>query len=797
LKAGGAYVPLDPDDPAERLAFMVGDSRTSWILSQSHLAGIVSRIAGASTHVLFLDQDWETGALPEPTPGLTHAVQARNLAYVLYTSGSTGTPKGVMIEHRALCNRILWMQRQYPLDPADRVLQKTPFGFDVSGWEFHWPLLAGARIVLVPPGKHKDPEFLRDCIRANSISVIHFVPPMLQAFLSVDRAGECQSLRHVFCSGEELTPNHLARFFERFDNTSLHNLYGPTEAAIDVSFKQCRRGLTPVTIGKPIANVQLHVLDPRLQLLPIGLPGELCIAGDALARGYLNRPELTAERFVDNPFAPGTRLYRTGDLARWTTDGEIQFLGRLDQQVKIRGCRVELGEIESVLAGLEGVRQAAVVAQPDGETRKLVAFYVAGASNVSPASLRDQLRRRLPEPMVPSAFIPLEALPLTTGGKVDRRTLSRRPATAAANCSDVQPVSRTEARLVALWCEALSRDRIGVHESFFDLGGHSVSALSLMTKINAAFNSQLPLATLLETRCIAELARRLDAKATPSSPAYITALQPHGSRPPLFLIPGLGGGSLGYLPLSRALGPDQPLFLFQPPGLQGERQPLSSIQDLAAFYIDQLPASPPPAGYRLGGWSMGGVVAYEMACQLARIGIRVDLLILIDSYLQEHWERFARIAGGQAAGFPATQSPLDIADPIAARHVAGVHAAHHQALAAYRATEAYPGTALFFYAAGNSHLPSGDPGPSSRQTSDPRWAEETRAVWQQYLPAVAARFVTVDATHESILQQPAVSRVATAICSFCGGLAPSSLALGQPPVPSSHPNSRNVNTPNP
>ena len=797
LKAGGAYLPLDPDYPIERLAFMVGDSKTAWILSQSHLAEKVAKIKSPATEVLFLDQNSRTATRGAKRKlKLKREVQAGNLAYVLYTSGSTGTPKGVMVEHRALCNRILWMQRQYPLDATDRVLQKTPFSFDVSGWEFHWPLLAGARLIVAAPGKHKDPEYLCDLIRVQTITVLHFVPSMLHAFLAVDAVSQCASLRLVFCSGEELTPGHVRRFFERFDGVSLHNLYGPTEAAIDVTYHPCAKGAPTVPIGKPIANVRLYVVDAQMRLLPIGFPGELCLAGDALARGYLNRPDLTSEKFVDNPFEPGAKLYRTGDLARWTGDGEMEYLGRIDHQVKIRGCRIELGEIETAMTGLAGIREAVVVPRRDGDDQILAAFYVASESGVSHPWLRQQLRAQLPEHMIPSAFFPLDRVPLTASGKVDRRALSQRPAPLTAKESDGQPQTPTQTRLAELWRETLTLEAVGIHDSFFDLGGHSLSALSLMAKINAAFHVRLPLATLFEAKCIADLARRLEAHAAKDAPtpnAYLAALQPRGSRPPLFLVPGIGGGSLGFLPLSRVLGPDQPVFLFQPPGLEGEREPLSTIQDLAAFYLDRLPPQSNPAGYCLGGWSMGGVVAYEMACQLTGRGIPVARLILIDSYLAEHFGAFSQIAGtedfSQAAGgapLPPASPVPEPGDAVSARHVAAVLAAHQRALTTYQPTQVHPGEVLYFYATENARLavppaahvpqrhskrlPAGALGGTQDQPPTTRFIEETRAVWKKYLPRIAARFVTVPASHESILREPAVSRVAREILAFSGQL---------------------------
>lgn len=774
LKAGGAYMPLDPDYPAERLAFMVRDSQAVLILSHSSLADRVAPLKNSSTRVRYLDRSWKSSVgATKRKPSLKRMVQAQDLAYVLYTSGSTGTPKGVMIEHRALCNRIVWMQREYQLQPGDRVLQKTPFSFDVSGWEFHWPLLAGACLVFAAPGKHKDPEYLHQIIQAQSITVLHFVPSMLQAFLALDDAPPGPSLRHVFCSGEELTPAMVGRFHERFDRPMLHNLYGPTEAAIDVSFKSCQPQASIVTIGKPISNMRFYVVDQELRLLPVGLPGELCLAGDGLARGYLNRPDLTAERFMANPFEPGARLYRTGDRARWTADGEIEFLGRIDHQVKIRGCRIELGEIEAVLAGLAGIRQAVVVPMQQGDGQELAAYYAA-QSGIDPQWLRRQLRQQLPEHMIPSTFIPLENLPLTSSGKVDRRVLSQPPRPSLSSQAGHPPLTPIQARLQALWCEALSLKSIGLHESFFDLGGHSLSALSLMTRLNSALGVRLPLATLFEAKSIAELARRLEADETTVANPYLAALESSGSRPPLYLVPGLGGGSASFLPLSRALRPDYPVYLFQPPGLLGERESLDSVPDLAAFYLSQLPPQPGPAGYCLGGWSMGGVVAYEMACQLMERGIPVDRLILIDSYLAEHFEAFSRIVGTTVAvpDLSSFHFPIGAANGQPAAHgpAAKVLEAHQRALASYRPVKIYPGEVLFFWAADHSLFPSNGPIRTEVQPGNNAFLEDTREIWKKYLPRIGARFISVPGDHHSILRDPAVNRVAIEIRALCDHL---------------------------
>jgi microcystin synthetase protein McyA len=385
LKAGGAYVPIDPDYPQERVAFMLEDAGAPVLLTESRL---VSRLPRHKGSVVRLDTDWEQIGQAE-TVNPAEVTAPDNLAYVIYTSGSTGRPKGAMNTHRGICNRLQWMQDQYGLTEADKVLQKTPFSFDVSVWEFFWPLLFGARLVVAEPGGHRDAAYLVKLIQEKGITVLHFVPSMLRVFLGEQGVEGCESLRHVMCSGEAL-PYDLQEEFFRLLPCQLHNLYGPTEAAVDVTHWTCRRGdeRNIVPIGRPVANTQIYILDRRLQPVPMGVAGELHIGGVQVGRGYHNRPELTAEKFIPDPFSrdPKARLYKTGDSCRWLADGAVEYLGRMDFQVKIRGFRVELGEIENVLHSHPGVREAIVLAREDipGDPR-LVAYVVPRAADSSDA----------------------------------------------------------------------------------------------------------------------------------------------------------------------------------------------------------------------------------------------------------------------------------------------------------------------------------------------------------------------------------------------------------------------------
>ncbi len=509
LKAGGAYVPLDPRYPKDRLGAILEEAQVSLVLTDGESA---TSLPPHGAKVVNLEMDAERIARESvETPSSTGCPD--NLIYVIFTSGSTGKPKGVMATHRGLCNRITWMQEAYPLTVADRVLQKTPISFDVSAWEFFWPLVAGARLVMARPKGHQDPAYLAGVIAAAGITTMHFVPSMLQSFLDLPGVAACTSLRQVFCSGEEL-PNELCeRFFAHLSTSgvNLHNLYGPTEASIDVTAWTCRAGWPRrrVPIGRPIANTQIYILDSLLQPCPIGVPGELCIGGVGVARGYLQQPGLTAESFIPHPFSDeGARLYKTGDRARYLPDGNIEFLGRTDHQVKIRGFRIELGEIEAALSQYAAVREAVVVAREDapGEKR-LVAYLVPKDTQGIPVdALRAFVKTKLPDHMVPNAFIELPILPLTPSGKVDRRGLpAPGHARPALERTYVEPRTMTEKAIASIWTEVLGIERVGIHDDFFDLGGHSLQGTRVITRIRSVFRVELTLNQLFETPTVAGL----------------------------------------------------------------------------------------------------------------------------------------------------------------------------------------------------------------------------------------------------------------------------------------------------
>ncbi|WSG11945.1 AMP-binding protein [Nonomuraea sp. NBC_01738] len=516
LAAGCAYLPMEPGHPAERLRGMAEDAGAKMVLSKP----------------------------PAPGPEISVHPPEDALAYVIFTSGSTGRPKGVGISHRAIVNRLHWMQEAFSLTPEDRVLHKTPITFDVSVWELFWPLTTGATLVLAQPGGHRDTHYLHTLINQENITTTHFVPSLLAPFL--EEADPPKSLKRIICSGEALPPE-LVR-------PGIHNLYGPTEAAVDVSWHPCQPGQPRVPIGKPVANTQLLVLDDALNPVPIGTPGHLHIGGIQLARGYIGRPALTAEAFT--PWHDGQRLYRTGDRARWLPTGELEYLGRADNQLKIRGMRVEPGEIEAAIRP----RESAVELR-DG---RLIAYLVGEDDH-------PDLRSTLPDHMIPRTWVHLDALPLTTSGKLDRKALP--DPEPARDTPYIPPRDEVEARLATLWEEVLKIPAAGIIDDFFDLGGHSLSALRLAARIRQELGRDLPVAAVLSAPTIAAMADLVRQPDDLAPEHRVVALNARGDRPPIFLFHALGGQVFRYHPMARRLGGDQPVYAIAARGLAAGEDP--------------------------------------------------------------------------------------------------------------------------------------------------------------------------------------------------------------------------------
>ena len=510
LKAGSAYVPMDPDYPAERLRFMIEDANAPLLLTQERL---LDRFPKTKAKSICLDSD-STQILKFPDHAPAVEIDPDSLAYVIYTSGSTGQPKGAMNSHRAICNRLAWVQERFGYSAKDTLLQKTPFGFDVSAWELYPPLMSGANLVIPKPGGHQDPDLLAGLIQKHGVTVAHFVPSMLQIFLDQhDLNQSCRSIRAVICSGEALSVDLQNRFHVELE-AELHNLYGPTEAAVEVTHWPCKRDGNPeiIPIGWPVPNTQIHILDRYLQPVPVGVDGELYIGGVQVGRGYHNRSRLTENCFIKDPFTetPGARLYKSGDLARWRRDGAIEYRGRIDHQIKVRGLRIELGEIESALEANDNIRQAAVIVRElSRDDHRLIAYYVSeSSSELVDSELRESVSSILPRYMVPQHFVHIEKMPTTPNGKLDRVQLTEFSTTLEE--AGMPPATRTEKCLAEHWRRLLKVSEVFKDSDFFALGGHSILAIKLINTIRNETSCAVPLATIFDHSRFADFCLELD-----------------------------------------------------------------------------------------------------------------------------------------------------------------------------------------------------------------------------------------------------------------------------------------------
>ncbi|MFI6813446.1 amino acid adenylation domain-containing protein [Nonomuraea sp. NPDC050328] len=617
VKAGAAYVPLDPDYPRDRLEFMLRDAQAVVLLAQE---AVRDRLRDVGITALAPEADLP--GLPDEAP--EPVATPDDPAYMIYTSGSTGRPKGVPNTHAAIGNRLDWMQRAFALDGSDVVLQKTPAGFDVSVWEFFWPLITGARLVLAVPGGHRDTAYLRDLIAGSGVTTLHFVPSMLAAFVEEEGIEACTSLRRVICSGEELPPRLADRFFERLPHVELHNLYGPTEAAVDVTAWRCTPGDSRVPIGHPVQNTRIHILDARLNPVPFGVPGELHIGGVQVAQGYHDRPALTAERFVPDPYGPpGARLYRTGDLARLRRDGAVEFLGRIDGQIKIRGQRVELGEIEAVLREQPGVREALVLARDEG----LVAYVVTAAPE---ADLRAALKALLPDHMVPGAYVILDELPLSPNGKVDRAALPAPPRPGPAGGRGELPSSPAELAVAELWGELLGRSDIRLDDDFFEIGGHSLVAIQVVARLRRLLapveGRSVGVMDLFKNPTVRLLAELIEgpAPAEDRPRELLHRLTRSRAVPALTFVcfPYGGGSALVYQPLADALPEECALYSMAFPGHDPGRpdEPVMPLEEVIEQCVREIldNVHGPIALY--GHCGIGGAVTAEVARRLEARG---------------------------------------------------------------------------------------------------------------------------------------------------------------------------------
>ena len=626
LKAGGAYVPLDPTYPRERLIFMLEDAQIGTLLTQQRL---VKTLPGHDAKVVCLDRDWEVIAR-ESDENPQSAVTPDDLAYVIYTSGSTGKPKGVQVLQRGVVNFLSSLRHRPGLTAQDTLLAVTTISFDIAALELFLPLIVGARVILIGREVAKDGQLLNKALVSSGATVMQATPATWRLLLEAGWPGSQQLT--ILCGGEALSWELAERLLPKAQ--ALWNLYGPTETTIWSTLHPVTGEKGPIPIGRPIANTEIYILDASLLPAPVGVPGELYIGGAGVAKGYLNRPELTTERFIPHPFQGerGARLYKTGDLARYRPDGNIEFLGRLDTQVKLRGFRIELGEIEAMLARHPAVQQVVVVAREDRPGDQRLVAYSVPAQRPVPNSqeLRHFLHERVPDYMVPSAFVWLDALPLTPNGKVDRRALpapdQTKPELARAF---VAPRDALERLLTKMWEAALNVKPIGVQDNFFELGGHSLLAVRLCEQMEQKFGKNLSPATLFQAPTIEQLSYLLrQENYVAHSWSLMVPFQAGGSKPPFFCL-------FCSAELALLLGPDQPFYALQPHGLAGRRAP-ATIEAAAADYLQEIQAVQPEGPYFLGGFSFGGPVVFEMAQQLTKQGQQVAFLALLDPPVLPH-----------------------------------------------------------------------------------------------------------------------------------------------------------------
>ncbi|MDN3578311.1 amino acid adenylation domain-containing protein [Chitinimonas viridis] len=780
IEAGAAYLPLDTGYPDERLAYMVGDAKPAVIVTTSALAARFAHLGK-----LFLVDALEPDA-GQPLPACAaDGLTPEHPAYLLYTSGSTGRPKGVLVSHQAIVNRLVWMQHEYGLSAEDVVLQKTPCSFDVSVWEFFWPLLYGARLYMAPPESHRDPEALLRLIDEQGITTAHFVPSMLAAFvghlqgLPVAQAGHCASLRRVFCSGEALS-RELADLYGVLLAAPLHNLYGPTEAAVDVSYKPAAdddagtRLAASVPIGRPVWNTQLRILDHYLRPVPVGVPGELYLAGIQLAHGYLGRPDLTATRFVADPWGDGERMYRTGDVARWLPTGDVEYLGRSDDQLKIRGQRIELGEIEAVLLAQPGVAWAVVHARTLGsqpgmagaDTRQLVGYVVPSdpAADLDTTALRAALAARMPAHMVPVAIVSLASFPLSANGKLDRKALPE-PSGAAASGGRL-PRPGLESQVAAAFARILAVPAVLAEDDFFALGGHSLLAMRLAAELRRELRQGVSVGQIMVSPTVAKLAAVLGDAGQAADPANagfgeVLHLRP-GQGKPLFCIHPASGFAWQYSGFSRYLPEGLGLVGLQSPRPQGAIAASADMPAMVEQHLTNLRRLQPQGPYHLIGYSLGGTVAQGLAARLQAEGETVAFLGLLDTYPPEgqDWsgpteeEAKSEVAREQAQFMAATEEAADDFMLREKTEMFGHIVANYQdavRLLSQASTKRFEGQAVLFVA--KRTLPQG---------------MDVQQTWAPFVAGLAVH--EFDCAHEDIVSPASLEVLGPCLAQLLGGI---------------------------
>ncbi|MFE6668747.1 amino acid adenylation domain-containing protein, partial [Streptomyces sp. NPDC057697] len=622
-KAGGAYMPIDPAYPADRIGYMLDDAAPVLVLASS---GTASALPDSAVRVDAPETVAELAGLDSGAP-TGPVVRAADAAYVIYTSGSTGRPKGVLVSHTGVASLVAGQMRHLEVGAGSRVGQFASAGFDTFGWEWFMALLTGATLVVIPQDRRLGealPRFLAEQ-RVSHVTL----PPAVLATLDERSISDDVVL---VTAGESCPPDVMARWTR---DHRVFNSYGPTETTVDATLWRCDPSAGEVSIGSPVVNTRVFVLDEFLAPVPVGAAGEMYVAGAGLARGYLNRPGLTTERFVACPFgAAGERMYRTGDLARWRADGTLDYLGRTDDQVKIRGFRIELGEIEAALLDRPGVAQATAIVREDTPGDKRITAYVVPTegTTMDTNGIRTDLTALLPDYMVPSAVLVLDTLPLTVNGKLDRRALPAPDHTAVLEASYRAPRTADERLVCEVFAEVLGLERVGIDDNFFDLGGHSLLAVTLVERLRSTLGVALGIRSLFETPTVESLVRGLSRPSGADGLKVLLPLRADGTRPPFFAVHPAGGLSWCYAPLTGIMPEEWPLYGLQARGLSEEGALPGSVKEMAADYIEQIRRVQESGPYHLLGWSLGGVVAHEMAVQLQEAGEEVAALVVLDAY---------------------------------------------------------------------------------------------------------------------------------------------------------------------
>jgi len=765
LKAGAAYVPVDPAFPPDRVAFMLEDAEVPVLLTQQRL---IPSLPENKAQLVCLEADWSKIA-GESVENLASRAKPRDLAYTMYTSGSTGKPKGVQIPHRAVVNFLVSMAEKPGMTQQDRLLAVTTLSFDIAGLEIYLPLILGASVEIVSRNVYSDGRALLAKLLTSGATLMQATPATWRMLIE---AGWQSSPELKILVGGEAVPHKLAnQLLQRA--SSVWNMYGPTETTIWSTVRKFELGEAGVSIGRPIANTEIFILDKVMQPVPVGVAGELLIGGDGLAKGYLKRPELTAEKFIAHPFSqePEARLYRTGDLVRYLPNGDIEFLGRIDHQVKIRGFRIELGEIEAVLRQHPGVNETVVVAREDVPGDKRLVAYLVPAREPAPTAgeLRSFLKERLPEYMLPSALVTLREMPLTPNGKVNRRALpAPEQSELAARETLVAPTDVVESQLVKIWESILGVRPIGINHDFFELGGHSLLAVRLMQRIEQTFGQKLPVATLLQARTIEQLAAIVKQDGWSSPWSSLVPIQVSGSKIPFFCVHGAGGVVIRFRELARHLGPDQPVYGLQARGLDGKYTSDTRVEDMATHYLEEIRSVQPQGPYLLGGYSLGGMVAFEMAQRLVAEGEQASV-VLFDTFctrqpetngssgglgslyqgISSTWRKFWQLPAPQkrasiARGAKTVKNGIQrrAAHAMLPRTVKHVRRACELAAKTY-VPRVYPGRLVLFRSSQKPLMQFRDP----------------HAAWGSYA-SQGLQIHEIDGDHDSILLEPQVQSVA-------------------------------------